>query len=56
MRAIPNTVYMQIGLGGWAPRQCMALENEIAAWQKAGGFNDAEAALRSIAAGAFKTT
>ena len=36
----------QVGLGGWAQQECMALENELGAWQQAGGFDQREPALR----------
>lgn len=36
----------QVGLGGWNPRECMALENEIGCWQQAGDINTKENALR----------
>ncbi len=36
----------QLGLGGWDPRECLAVENELRAWQKLGGFAKQEPALR----------
>ena len=39
----------QVGLSGWEPKECMALENEIASWQQAGEFVKKSNALRSAA-------
>lgn len=36
----------QLGLGGWAPNEALAIEAELTAWQKAGGFGDRDNALR----------
>lgn len=36
-----------VGLGGWQPQECMALENELGSWQSAGSFSEPEPALRS---------
>lgn len=36
-----------MGLSGWAPAECLALENELAAWQKFGNFAKRDPALRS---------
>ena len=38
---------LQVGLGGWESRECMALENEIGTWQGAGELMEASNALRS---------
>ena len=35
-----------VGLSGWQPRECAAVENELAAWQKLGEFSSADNALR----------
>ncbi|PSC69113.1 water chloroplastic [Micractinium conductrix] len=35
-----------LGLGGYASQECMAVEHELAAWQKAGGFSERDNALR----------
>ncbi len=35
-----------MGLSGWDPSECMALENELAAWQRQGGFTKHDNALR----------
>lgn len=35
-----------MGLSGWDPSECMALENELAAWQRQGAFTKHEHALR----------
>ncbi|KAI8466100.1 MAG: pyruvate phosphate dikinase [Monoraphidium minutum] len=35
-----------LGLGGWMPGECMALENEITAWQQDGSFDERDNALR----------
>jgi hypothetical protein len=35
-----------VGLGGWQPSECMALENELAAWQRQGNFRERGASLR----------
>mmetsp|Transcript_26383 Transcript_26383/g.66311 ORF Transcript_26383/g.66311 Transcript_26383/m.66311 type:complete len:950 (-) Transcript_26383:1236-4085(-) len=35
-----------MGLSGWNPAECAALENELAAWQRQGMFTDKEPALR----------
>jgi len=36
----------QLGLAGWEPAECLALENELGAWQAAGGLVEREPALR----------
>jgi len=36
----------QLGLAGWEPAECLALENELGAWQAAGGLAEREPALR----------
>lgn len=36
-----------LGLGGWDPRECLAVENELRSWQKLGCFSKQEPALRS---------
>ncbi|KAK9806719.1 hypothetical protein WJX72_000486 [[Myrmecia] bisecta] len=36
----------QMGLSGWEAGECLAVENELAAWQAKGKFKDKEAALR----------
>ncbi len=36
----------QLGLAGWAPAECLALENELGAWQAAGGLQARENGLR----------
>lgn len=38
----------QMGLSGWQSPECMALENELTAWQQAGEFNSHDTALRSV--------
>jgi hypothetical protein len=35
-----------LGLGGLAPAEAMAIEAELAAWQKEGNFRDRDNALR----------
>ena len=35
-----------MGLSGWQPAECMALENELGAWQAKGGLTDRDSALR----------
>jgi hypothetical protein len=35
-----------VGLSGYNPTECMAVEHELAAWQRAGGFGERENALR----------
>ncbi|KAL4419085.1 hypothetical protein ABPG77_010024, partial [Micractinium sp. CCAP 211/92] len=35
-----------LGLGGYAPQECMAIEHELTAWQRAGGFAQKDNALR----------
>ncbi|PRW57887.1 water chloroplastic isoform A [Chlorella sorokiniana] len=35
-----------IGLSGFGAQECMAIEHELTAWQKAGGFSDRDNALR----------
>jgi len=35
-----------LGLGGVAPAEAIAIEAELTAWQKAGGFQDRDNALR----------
>lgn len=36
-----------MGLSGWQGPECMALENELTAWQQAGDFKSTDNALRS---------
>lgn len=36
----------QMGLGGWAPSEAMAIEHELAAWERQGGYQDRDNALR----------
>ncbi len=35
-----------MGLSGWQGPECMALENELTAWQQQGDFKSTETALR----------
>lgn len=35
-----------IGLGGWMPGECMAIENEVTAWQEEAEFDQKDNALR----------
>ncbi|KAL4433837.1 hypothetical protein ABPG75_000278 [Micractinium tetrahymenae] len=35
-----------LGLGGYSAQECMAIEHELAAWQRAGGFSEKDNALR----------
>lgn len=35
-----------LGLGGWMPGECMALENEVSAWQQEGAYDQHDNALR----------
>ena len=35
-----------VGLGGWAPEECIAIENELGAWQQTGSLSEREPALR----------
>ncbi len=35
-----------MGLSGWQGPECMALENELTAWQQQGDFKSTEIALR----------
>ena len=35
-----------MGMSGWEPAECTAVENELAAWQQAGNFASKEHALR----------
>lgn len=37
-----------MGLSGWQGPECMALENELTAWQQAGDFKSTETALRQV--------
>ena len=37
-----------MGLSGWQGPECMALENELTAWQQAGDFKSTETALRHV--------
>lgn len=37
-----------MGLSGWQGPECMALENELTAWQQAGDFKSSHTALRSV--------
>lgn len=39
----------QVGLSGFEPGECMAVEAELAAWQRAGNLQDRESALRQDA-------
>jgi hypothetical protein len=36
----------QMALGGWAPGEAMAIEHELAAWERQGGYQDRDNALR----------
>lgn len=36
----------QLGLNGWDQQECLALENELGAWQQEGNLSDPTAALR----------
>ncbi len=36
----------QLGLSGWEPAECLALENELGAWQQAGHLTQRLPALR----------
>lgn len=36
----------QLALGGWAPAEAIAIEHELAAWERQGGYQDRENALR----------
>ena len=38
----------QMGLGGWAPGEAMAFEHKLAAWERQGGYQDWDNALRYI--------
>ena len=38
-----------IGLGGWMPGECMALENEVTAWQQDAAYDERDNALRCAA-------
>lgn len=35
-----------VGLGGWQPHECMAVENELSAWQRLGELSSRDNALR----------
>ena len=35
-----------MGLSGWQAAECMAIENELTAWQEQGEFKSQEPALR----------
>jgi hypothetical protein len=35
-----------LGLGGWMPAECMALENEVTAWQQDAEYDSVDNALR----------
>lgn len=37
-----------MGLSGWQGPECMALENELTAWQQAGDFKSTDTALRCV--------
>ena len=37
-----------MGLGGWQPQECMAVENELAAWLRLGELNSRDNALRCM--------
>ena len=37
-----------VGLGGWQPQECMAVENELSAWQRLGEFASRDNALRYV--------
>lgn len=36
----------QMGLGGWAPAEAMAIEHELAAWERQGCYQERDNALR----------
>ena len=36
----------QLGLNGWDQQECLALENELGAWQQDGNLSDPTNALR----------
>jgi len=36
----------QLGLNGWDQQECLALENELGAWQRDGNLTDPTNALR----------
>ena len=35
-----------VGLSGWQPQECAAVENELTAWQQPGEFSSTDNALR----------
>lgn len=35
-----------LGLGGWMPAECMAIENEVTAWQQDAAYDERDNALR----------
>lgn len=37
-----------LGLGGWAPREAMAIEAELTVWEREGGYTQRENALRLV--------
>lgn len=37
-----------MGMSGWEPAECTAVENELTAWQQAGNFASKEHALRWV--------
>lgn len=37
----------QLGLGGWQPSECLAIDNELQAWQSRGDLSTPQGALRS---------
>ena len=43
-----------MGLGGWQPQECMAVENELSAWQRLGELSSRDNALRCRCPGACK--
>lgn len=38
----------QLGLGGWQPTECLAVDNELQAWQSRGDLSTPQGALRSV--------
>lgn len=37
-----------MGLGGWQQQECMAVENELSAWQRLGELSSRDNALRCV--------
>ena len=35
-----------VGLGGWMPTECAALEQEVTAWQQEAAYDERDNALR----------